>query len=251
MNKNNQGTLHKYFMSNSGKRITKWYHYFDLYEHYLSRFIDKKPVMLEIGVAEGGSLVMWRDYLGEGCKIIGLDINKNCKKHEGKDIEVFIGSQDDQGVIKNILSKYPKIDIVIDDGSHLMDHMRRSFKLIYSNMSENGIYLIEDIQTCYQQKYGGGLKSPESFVEFAKNKIDELNALYTDGEIPVNEFTCTTQSISFHDGMVVFEKKLQGLRHCSFTKGFNAYDFEKVNKPEVGFYDKPTSIKRIEVKGED
>jgi len=34
----------------------KWEHYFDIYDHCLSRFYDKKISFLEIGIQNGGSI---------------------------------------------------------------------------------------------------------------------------------------------------------------------------------------------------
>ena len=76
-------------------------------------------------------------------------------------------------------------------------------------MKENGVYLAEDLHTCYWEGFGGGLRNRNSFMEFAKDKIDELNATYTRGLLPISDFTKQTQSISIYDSIVVFEKKPQ------------------------------------------
>ena len=47
----------------------KHLNYFDVYDDLLSRFVDKKIILIEIGVLNGGSLFMWRDYLGEKARI--------------------------------------------------------------------------------------------------------------------------------------------------------------------------------------
>ena len=147
----------------------------------LNDFRGKSPVVLEIGVMGGGSLAMWKAYFGPGCKIVGIDINPNCKQHESDDIEVFLGSQDDPNVIAELLNKYPAIDVVIDDGSHFSKHMVRTFELLYESVSPNGVYLIEDTHTNYWDNYEGGLHKPDTLIEFSKNKIDELNAVHTRG----------------------------------------------------------------------
>lgn len=79
---NHMSNLHEYFLNNSENIIHKWIHYFDIYERHLCRFIEKSPVIMEIGVGGGGSLQMWKNYFGKGSKVIGLDIDTNCKKHE-------------------------------------------------------------------------------------------------------------------------------------------------------------------------
>jgi cephalosporin hydroxylase len=174
--------------------------------------------MLEIGVFGGGSLEMWREYFGSGARIIGLDINPECKKHEQDSIEVFIGSQDDPAIIKQILTKYPKIDIVLDDGSHINEHMVSTFELLYDLISPKGVYMVEDAHTCYWDDYGGGLKRPGTFIEYAKNKIDDINAVHSRGALPVSPFTRSTDCISVYDSIVVFEKWPQGTRQATLTE---------------------------------
>jgi hypothetical protein len=39
--------------------------------------------------------------------------------------------------------------------------------------------MVEDCHTSYDSGYGGGLRQPGTFIEFAKRKIDELNRFYT------------------------------------------------------------------------
>ena len=112
--------------------------------------------MLEIGVSGGGSLAMWKDYLGLEAKILGIDIVPACKEHEAENIEVFIGSQDDQVLIGQVLEKYPRLDVVLDDGSHQTSHMIRSFELLYDHLAPHGVYIVEDTHTCYWPKYEGG-----------------------------------------------------------------------------------------------
>jgi hypothetical protein len=212
------GFLHKYFLSNSHKRIHKWLHYFDIYERHLERFRGKSPVMIEIGVKGGGSLAMWKAFFGPGCKIIGIDIDPECSAHEDEDIEVFIGSQDDPSVIDRIFSRYPTIDIVLDDGSHRMNHMIASFELMYSRLQPNGVYIVEDTHTCYWKRYGGGLGREGSFMEFVKHKLDEINAVHARGQLAVSDFTRSTQCIACYDSVVVFERRRQSERKDVITR---------------------------------
>jgi len=175
--------------------------------------------MLEIGVQGGGSLQMWREYLGCGSRIIGLDINPDCKQHEDDGIEVFIGSQDDPNVINEIFDKYPNIDIILDDGSHVMKHMTTTFELVYDRINKNGVYMVEDTHTCYWEGYyGGGLGQEGSFMELVKHKLDEINAVYTRGKLPVSNFTRSTNYIACYDSIVVFERRPQGKRQAPITR---------------------------------
>lgn len=213
------GDLHRYFLNNSKKRLHKLLHYFDIYEKHFTRFRHQPCVLLEIGVHGGGSLAMWRDCLGPKSKIIGLDINPECKQFEADGIEIFIGSQDCPEVLNQILETHPSIDVVIDDGSHQMAHMVASFELLYHRISSAGVYLVEDTCCCYWERFGGGLRKSGSFIEHAKRCIDDIQASAnlliagnTSEKIPVNDMMRCTSSISFYDSVVVFEKMPQGKR---------------------------------------
>ena len=213
--------LHRYFLNNPHKRLHKWLHYFDIYETHFARFRGKSPVIVEIGVMGGGSLEMWKEYFGSGSRVIGIDINPACKAHESEGIEVFIGSQDDPTLIDAIFAKYPHVDIVLDDGSHIMHHMIDTFNLMYDRLQPKGVYMVEDTHTCYWHEFGGGLHQEGSFMEFAKQKLDEINAAHSRGALPVNNFTRSTASVTCYDSVVVFERRPQGHRQAPTTHAMN------------------------------
>lgn len=215
------GDLHKYFLNNSGKPFCKWLHYFDAYERHFEAYRNTSPTVLELGVAEGGSLYMWKEYFGPGTQIVGVDCRQECKAHEGEGIEVYIGTQDDPNLFNEIFTKYPKFDIIIDDASHAMQPTINSFNMLYDKVTPNGIYLIEDTHTSYWGEYGGGVKQANSVMEFAKDKIDELNAVHTRGVLPINDFTRSTEYIAIYDSIVVFKKRPQGMRQAITTQALS------------------------------
>jgi cephalosporin hydroxylase len=209
--------LHKYFVNNTKKKLHKWFHYFDIYEKYLSKYQNTPAVLLEIGIDEGGSLLMWKNYLGKDSKIIGLDINPKCKNLAKECFEIYIGNQNDENIINEIKKNNPKIDIVIDDGSHNMEDMIASFEFLYDFIDSNGIYIAEDTHTSYWKDYGGGFGKEDTFIEYAKKKIDELHLTQRGPDIEISKFAKTTNNINFYDSIVVFEKKIQGKRRAPVT----------------------------------
>jgi hypothetical protein len=211
------GFLHRYYLNNSNKNLYKWFHYFDIYEKHFARFRGKSPLVLEIGVAEGGSLGMWKEYFGPGCRILGIDNNPECATLGDRDISIRIGEQQDKGFLGRLLGEFGLPDIVIDDGSHIMSHVTETFRALYPAISPNGVYLVEDMHTAYLPDYEGGVGKPGTFIELCKGLIDEMNALYTNGEVPVTTFTTGTDSMTFYDSVVVFEKRPQGKRQTSRT----------------------------------
>lgn len=214
----NTGLLHRYFLNNGDRRLHKWLHYFDIYERHFERFRNRPIRMLEIGVHGGGSLHMWRNYFHEGSQIVGIDINPDCAEHADVNIDVHIGSQDDESFLTQVADQYGGFDIILDDGSHVNSHVIKTFDTLYGRVSSDGVYLVEDMHTSYWPKFGGGLRKKGTFIEFAKLKIDELNAQHVRSGLEVSDVTRTTDSISFYDSVVVFERRPQGKRQAVMTK---------------------------------
>lgn len=196
------------FFNNKGRRIHKWHHYFEIYERHFSRYRDKDVTFLEIGIYHGGSLQFWKSYFGKGSKIYAIDINPECKKFEDDNVKVFIGSQEDREFLRSVKAAIPKLDILLDDGGHTMRQQIVSFEELYSQVKDDGIYACEDTQTSYWRKYGGGHKRSGTFIEYAKNFVDQLHALYPIARsITPGEVARTTNSVHFYPGIVLLEKR--------------------------------------------
>lgn len=198
----------KYFENNTGNSIHKWIHYFDIYDLWFKKYKEKPIVILEIGVYQGGSLNMWRDYFGEDAQIFAIDINPLCKQFETENTKIFIGSQEDKEFLKYVKTQVPKFDILIDDGGHTMQQQIVSFEELYDHIKDDGLYLCEDLHTSYWKNYDGGYKNPNSFIEYSKNFIDSINAWHSrDKELMVNDFTKKTYALHYYDSVLVIEKK--------------------------------------------
>ncbi len=64
----------------SSPRYTiKWDNYFNIYQDLLKKFVNKKITFVEVGVGNGGSLFMWRSFLGKKASIIGIELNPEAK----------------------------------------------------------------------------------------------------------------------------------------------------------------------------
>lgn len=210
--------LAEYFLRNQGRLIDKWHHYFEIYHRHLERFRGRSPVVLEIGVFHGGSLQMWHDYFGAGTKVIGVDINPRVLEFADESTSILIGDQADPAFLGQIRERFPHIDIVIDDGGHTMAQQITSFGELYPHLQPRGVYICEDVHTSYFPLYGGGLRSPGTFIEFAKHLIDALHGWYfvPDGE-ELDVYTAGTFGVSFYDSIVVLEKRPIGRPRASLT----------------------------------
>ena len=149
--------------------------YFQGYAELLSRFRGKNCTLVEIGVFEGGSLKMWKDWLGPKSRIIGIDLNPEATKYQEKGIEIVIGDQADPDFWQQLFVQYPEIDIVIDDGGHQYFQQIITFFSVAFNTKKSVCLIFEDVTTSY---YTDFIKNNEgkSFIEFSKTLLDNLMA---------------------------------------------------------------------------
>ena len=148
---------------------------------------------------------MWKRYFGPHARIIGVDINEDCKRFEEDQIEIRIGEQQNTAFLESLIDEFGAPDIVLDDGSHVMHHMSTAFHFLYPQLTKNGIYMVEDLHTAYWSEFGGGFRKKATFIELCKDLIDELNADHSRGMLPPTDFSNTTLSMHFYDSIVVFE----------------------------------------------
>ena len=217
------------FSLNQEHTMLKWHHYFPIYERHLAPWRNKTATVLEIGIFKGGSLGMWRRYFGPMATIIGVDIEPSCKNFEQDDIRVRIGDQSDTTFLASIIDEFGVPDIVIDDGSHQMQHISQTFNYLYPKVSKNGLYIIEDLHTAYFEEFGGGIQNENSFINISKHLIDQLNADHSRGALAPDFFTRNTFGISFYDSVIVFE------RGTIPIKGMVQSGREKLNLPPATY----------------
>ena len=154
---------------------------------------------------------MWREYFPKA-KIFGFEFFdkfiESAKKDKLKNVFYKKINVCLNGNIKKTFKKCKlKFDIIIDDGSHQVAHVNKTFQYLYPKMSKDGVYLVEDTHAAYwKDSHGGGLNEPESIINVSKNLIDKLNADHTKGQVEPDDFTKSTQSITFYDSVIVFER---------------------------------------------
>tara|TARA_A100001011_G_C14257761_1_gene820856 strand:- start:692 stop:1504 length:813 start_codon:yes stop_codon:yes gene_type:complete len=184
----------------------KWDKYFSIYENYFKKFKNSEIIFVEIGIFNGGSLRMWKDYFGKNAKIIGIDINPECKKFEKTNENIFveIGNQSDQKFWNNFFNKYGNVDVVLDDGGHTnLDQIITTTNVI-KNINDGGHLIVEDTHTSYVKEYNSSKKY--SFISFAKTIIDDINSnidldLNIKKKFSLNKYI---YSVEFYESMVCF-----------------------------------------------
>jgi hypothetical protein len=203
--------LEAHVSNNTGRQIDKWQHYLEIYHRHFAAFRGRRPVVVEIGAQHGGSLQMWKRYFGAGARIVGVDIDPRCRDLAEDSIEIVIGDQADRAFHAELRRRYPRIDILIDDGGHTMTQLLVTFEELYPHVQPDGVYLCEDLSTCYAPGFGGGLRRDGTFIERAKLLIDSLHGWWghAAGEpgLSVDDFTRSAFALHFYDSMLVIEKR--------------------------------------------
>ena len=98
------------------------------------------------------------------------------------------------------------LDVVIDDGSHVMEHLHASFRTLFPLLSDGGVYLVEDLHTAYWPQYGGGYGRKSSFIETAKTLIDDMNCWYHQFGQQEKASANALGGLHFYDSIVVIDK---------------------------------------------
>jgi hypothetical protein len=234
--------LREYFEANSGRLIHKWIHYFDIYHRHFEAFRGKPLTLVEFGVFHGGSLQMWKHYFGAQARIVGVDINPACASLTEDQVEIRIGDQGDRSFLRSLRDELGEIDILIDDGAHMMRHQVATFEELFPAVRDGGVYLVEDLHAGYWPEYGGGherllplryRRAPASFIEYSKRLIDSLHAWHSrDAErLEVSDFTRSARAMHFYDSVLVIDK---GPVSAPFDKKTGTPSFDDGHVPTDG-----------------
>ena len=116
------------------------------YEGFYDKILSNESAvnLLEIGIKNGHSLVLWENYFPEGSKIVGGDISKSLITQKfRKDTRVIIGDMYTFNAVNRFEDNY--FDIIIDDGPHTKDSWDFLIEHYYSKIKPGGKLIIEDI----------------------------------------------------------------------------------------------------------
>jgi len=147
----------------------KIHNYTPFYNQHLCRIKESVKKILEIGILEGKSLKMWRDYFCNSV-IHGLDIYK--MPNFGDRIRTHEANQSNRKALSDLINKIGSdFDVIIDDGGHENQQQQISFGFLFPFVKSGGFYIIEDLQY--------------SFIESHKqhNTYDLLRKLQTGNKI--------------------------------------------------------------------
>lgn len=160
--------------SGSDKYHHHGYHRF--YPRHLDRFCETVGNLVEIGVDEGRSLQLWRNYFPKAY-IHGVDISVEL---EGDGFVIHRCDQSDVVQLNSLARRIGSAFAVIDDGSHVPDHQLLSLAVLFDQvLLPGGVYIIEDIEVSYWRR-GSLYGYPVRFGSHDSRSVMAVMRLLTD-----------------------------------------------------------------------
>lgn len=130
--------------------------YTPYYHQILNERRDRIENLLEIGIGfpetmthvkdylVGASLYMWEEYLPTA-NIYACDIRRDVLINKGRITSFYCDQSNVSSLLELTNSIGKKLDVIVDDGSHKVDHQILSAAILMPFLKDDGVYFIEDI----------------------------------------------------------------------------------------------------------
>jgi hypothetical protein len=132
--------------------------YVSVYDEILAPYRTTAKNILEIGLFNGDSLLMWEQYFAG--RVYGVDCSET--PHGGMaDLrplinkgthDIFILDAENPNEVEKYF-KDIKFDVIIEDAGHDVNQQARIYERFKPYIQEGGIYIIEDIQDIDKHKW--------------------------------------------------------------------------------------------------
>jgi hypothetical protein len=155
---------------------------------------------------------MWRKWLGDKARIIGVDLNPEAKKWEADGFEIYIGDQGSAEFWQELFRVVGPFDALLDDGGHQSHQQIVTLNEALRAASGRCVIVIEDTCTSVMKEFSG--HGRHSFLEYSKASTDVLitkNVHFYPGEFPkirnedVVQRFASVYSVSFYPGIVAYK----------------------------------------------
>ena len=147
--------------------------YYPVYEE-LASHVPEPGAVLEIGVARGGSLLMWQHLLPKAV-IVGVDNNSEGAAQWPEGTVQVVADQAYPGLPGLVTSYAPEgYDLIAEDGCHFAEASAASFRLLWPLVKPGGWYVLEDwavglASSHYYPSHGG-----DAMLRFAQSLVERI-----------------------------------------------------------------------------
>jgi len=169
-------------MTAATRVTTKYAHYGELYDLVLAT-LPPRPTVLEIGIANGGSLETWRRILGANARIIGVDLNPSAVALRDDGYEVYILDTGDPASWARLQDDLAgTVDLLVDDGGHTNRQQVAAVIHGIGLVRDGGWIVIEDLHASFMREFGN--PSPYSAAKFLNELISDLHRAHPRSSVP-------------------------------------------------------------------
>lgn len=160
-------TLEEISLQYNSDKGSVYHNYLEIYEKYFSRYRNTLGTFLEIGLWQGDSIKMWREYFNTGY-LVGADILDLRHIHLPQ-TQIHICDQSDRNQLTDLVrATFQEYDIIIDDGGHMMHQQQITLATMFKYLKSGGIFVIEDLHTSGNPAYAnlGDTETLQMLIEF-------------------------------------------------------------------------------------
>ena len=111
------------------------HNYEPFYERVLGHLRNQPLTVVEIGIFEGGSLRMWRDYFPKA-QVYGFDVRASYLFTEDR-ITTMLVDQSDRAQLEAAMRQIGPADVIIDDGSHKVIDQQISLGCLFQHVKRS------------------------------------------------------------------------------------------------------------------
>lgn len=138
--------------------------YIEVYEELFAPHRHTVGNVLEIGILNGSSLLMWEQYFAKA-SVIGMDVTDQPYGFDLRPLiysghKIVIGNAANPDEVERHFVGM-KFAVVIDDASHNLDAQLQTYRNFRGRMAGGGLYVIEDVADIDHSR--------QAFVEVAEN----------------------------------------------------------------------------------
>jgi hypothetical protein len=151
------------------------HHYAKFYENWFNPIKESATHVCEIGIYDGASLKSFYDYF-PNARILGLDINSDKTQYRNDRVFTDVLDQSNKEDLTSFSERFLEtFDVLLDDGSHDVEHQQLTFGKLFKTIKPGGIYIIEDLGSSYFELNTQLYSYKQSQVKINNNTIKFLN----------------------------------------------------------------------------
>ncbi len=197
---------------NSPEPSFKVSNYFPIYAELFQHLRGTACTFIEIGILEGGSLFMWRNWLGDKARIIGFDLNPGALKWQEYGFEIIIGDQGDPDFWKKTFAEIGGFEVLLDDGGHQSFQQIVTVSEAIKAAQNECLVVVEDTCTNYMKEFVN--HHDHSFMAYAQavsnNLLARSKSLWPNDFLPIQNQESILEymkvhSVQFFSSIVAFK----------------------------------------------